>query len=92
MKKQIAEKLREWAGRLYPESSSLLPNFQIPTVDVHYDMKKMAASIDVDEREKERMYIIANSGGYSVKHQKATIKHIHEKKITEAIFDMIKQK
>jgi len=91
MKKQIAAKLREWAGRLYPESSSTLPDFQIPVVEVHYDTKRIAASIDVDEREKQRMQQIAGSGGYSIKHQKAEIRHRNEKKIASAILDMIMQ-
>jgi len=91
MKKQIAAKLRQWAGKLYPESSLMSPNFQTPIVGIHYDMKRIAASVDVDEREKNRMQQIAGSGGYSIKHQKAEIKHINERKITEAIFDMLKQ-
>ena len=91
MKKQIAAKLREWAEGLYPESSPILPDFQIPVVQIHYDMKRIAASVDVDEREKRRMQQIADSGGYSMKHQKAEIRHMNEKKITEAIFDMLKQ-
>jgi len=91
MKKQIAAKLREWAGKLYPESSPIPPNPQIPVVEIHYDMKRIAASVDMDEREKQRMQQIADSGGCSIKHQKSEIRHINEKKITEAIFDMLKQ-
>ena len=91
MKKQIANKLREWAGKLYPESSPILPYWQKPAVEIHYDMKRIAASADVDEGEKQRMQQIADSGGYSIKHQKAEIRHINERKITEVIFDMLKQ-